>query len=737
MSYMIKELYKAIEDNLVTIQDISETYKVSPRTVNRWLTKVAKPKLEIQYSLTKLLESGQIQTISEAFRKEELRLRMQVDSMLMGLRESFYRWGKYSTRNEALEDLFKLLLVQIFLVKNKQKGINEFIEQGNSTINTKKLIAYINNSLLSVLGDYTKLHITNGDYKISISEDQNSLLVEVSQEFNKIDWNKISSLKRLDLFNEIFGKFLANSFSDEKEMGQYLTPIEMTRFMVKMAIQNLSKPELELLTDPERCKDFGYILDPSCGAGSFLVEVIHQLLPIVINVHGENEAAKWIENMGKYVLCGFDKSNRMLRLTIYNFCSIGIPCENIFSLNSLDINNNKDILIEKFEQKVRLILTNPPFGAEFNGNALLKYDIFKTWSTKPPKKIDSEILFIERYINWLMNGGYCVSVVPDSILTNRGLFQDLRNGIHPFIELKAVVSFPPETFSAAGTSTKTSVICFVKDSKQSTQTYFGICKNIGFKVITKGSNKVKVSTEPSDLDAILLELEGNTQIFKYGRMVYFEDSFHRWDANYHASLSEQEFNKIVETSKEFVKVSEVASLINDRVDPRRIFKEFRYIEISDIQSSGIVYSKFVPAISAPSRARKQIRLDDVLASTVRPEQKKVGYVTSQLDDEAICTTGLAVLRPKNIKPSLLVELLKSDFVTKQLMRNNIGIAYPAVDENCFLDILLPIKRRDLIELNKEASEIEELKVKFFAQENNYKERVRKLSSAWIEQNELC
>ncbi|MBK8087006.1 MAG: hypothetical protein IPK31_03015 [Chitinophagaceae bacterium] len=52
--------------------------------------------------------------------------------------------------------------------------------------------------------------------------------------------------------------------------------------MVKLAIQNLTKSELEELTDPIKCKSFGYILDPSCGAGSFLVEIIHQLLPKVI-----------------------------------------------------------------------------------------------------------------------------------------------------------------------------------------------------------------------------------------------------------------------------------------------------------------------------------------------------------------------------------------------------------------------------------------------------------------------
>jgi type I restriction enzyme S subunit len=562
------------------------------------------------------------------------------------------------------------------------------------------------------------------------------LINEIVHEFNKVAWSKITSLTRIDLFNEIFGKFLANSFVDEKELGQYLTPIEMSRFMVRLSIQNLSNEEFNTLTDPNKCKNFGYILDPSCGAGSFLVEIVHQVLPIVIKKHGKEKANAWIENMGKYVLCGIDKSNRMSRLTIFNFCSLGIPCDNIYSINSLDSNKNKDILVKKLEGKVRIIITNPPFGAEFGGNLLTDFKLYNKWALKVPKKIDSELLFIEKYIDWLTSGGYCISVVPDSILTNRGLFYDLRNGIHPFIEIRSVISFPSETFSAAGTSTKTSVLCFVKDNKQSSQTYFGICKNVGFKVITKGSSKVKVATEDSDLDSILNEIQNCESNYKFGRRIDFDDSFHRWDANYHVSMSEIEIKKIQESTEEFITLSEVASLVNNRIDPRRVFKEFRYIEISDIQSSGIVVSKMISSLNAPSRARKQVKFNDVLASTVRPEQRKIGYVIDSSDDNAICTTGIAVLRPKAIEPSLLVELLKSEFVTRQLMRNNIGIAYPAIDENCFNDVLLPIKRSDLKKLNQQANEVGNLKLKLLSMENKYKELVWTLTNSWITDNNL-
>lgn len=730
---MIDKLYKAIDSDILTVNDISEKYNVSERTVQRWLSGDTKPKLEIQLELTNLIESDNLQSISRELRMEEEMLKMQVDKMLLGIRESFYRWGKYSTRNEALEELSKLILAQIGLIKNGEIGLHQIsLRQEDAK---EDFVEYVNQALKKVLGKYSELQFLQSDYQLSLKTNQKNLVSEICSEFKKVDWSKISSLTKLDLFNEIFGRFLANSFVDEKEMGQYLTPIEMTRFMVEMTLKSLNEKELSELTDPNKCKQFGYILDPSCGAGSFLAEIIHQLLPQVTSKHGENKAKIWLQNMGEYVLAGIDKSSRMFRLTVYNFSSLGIPCDNIYSMNSLDIKENKSILVDKLQSKTRVILTNPPFGAEFKGNPLLGFKLYNNWSTKSPMKVDSELLFIEKYIDWLVPGGYCTVVVPDSVLTNKGLFQDLRNGIHPHIELKAVVSFPPETFSAAGTSTKTSVLSFVKDSDSNSLVYFGICENVGFKVITKGSTKVKVSSENSDLPQILKEITKDTLNLKFGRRLSFDDSFFRWDANYHASLTEQEHALINRQSSGDLYVRDVAELINNRIDPRRVFTSFNYIEISDILPSGVVKSKVVKSIDAPSRARKQVKRGDILASTVRPEQRKIGYVINQSDDGAICTTGLAVLRPKGIEASVLVELLKSDFVTKQLMRNNIGIAYPAIEESCFLDVLLPIKEKDLEKLNKRAQSIEKLKLELISQENDYKANISNFAKEWLVQEQ--
>jgi type I restriction enzyme, S subunit len=92
-----------------------------------------------------------------------------------------------------------------------------------------------------------------------------------------------------------------------------------------------------------------------------------------------------------------------------------------------------------------------------------------------------------------------------------------------------------------------------------------------------------------------------------------------------------------------------------------------------------------------------VRAGDVLVSTVRPERRTIGYVRGE-DHDAVCTTGFAVLTPQKIHPVVLAHALRSTFVTGQLLRNNVGIAYPAIDESCLPDVVLPFTAEQIAAL---------------------------------------
>ena len=147
----------------------------------------------------------------------------------------------------------------------------------------------------------------------------------------------------------------------------------------------------------------------------------------------------------------------------------------------------------------------------------------------------------------------------------------------------------------------------------------------------------------------------------------------------------------------------------------------------------MVYSNSIETSVAPSRARKLVKAGDVLVSTVRPERGTVGIVGPH-QDGSVCTTGLAVLRPTNIDSLTLAYLLKSEFVIAQLMRNNVGIAYPAIDESCLSGVLLPARQEDLPKLQRQAAEISRCEEQLHHIRKHFKESIENAGAAWRQMN---
>lgn len=300
------------------------------------------------------------------------------------------------------------------------------------------------------------------------------------------------------------------------------------------------------------------------------------------------------------------------------------------------------------------------------------------------------------------------TVVPDSVLVNRAAFSELRRWLRDRCRVEAVFSLPSATFAAAGTSTKTSVLVLRKhDEKKAVEnsTYFGEAREVGFDVITRSGQRRRVRNSRTDLPALAAEYRGNKKV-GLGRRVKLAPDAERWDAAYHVGLPDEIAAVVDRPRSTLIKVSDVAKLVSERVDPRRqTASEFDYIEISDIDTrTGLVGHKRVASADAPSRARNLVRSGDVLVSTVRPERGGVGFVPPGLDG-AISSTGFAVLRCTGIHPLALVWLLKTEVVRQQMIRNNIGIAYPAISESTCLNLVLPATRENIASLSEAAAKL--------------------------------
>ena len=110
--------------------------------------------------------------------------------------------------------------------------------------------------------------------------------------------------------------------------------------------------------------------------------------------------------------------------------------------------------------------------------------------------------------------------------------------------------------------------------------------------------------------------------------------------------------------------------------------EFEYIDVSSVSNSTfqIEETQTLKGKDAPSRARRLVKINDVLFATIRPTLRRIAIVPEYLNKQ-VCSTGYFVLRPKpEIDHRFLFYwLFTEDFMgaMEQLQK---GASYPAVTD---------------------------------------------------------
>ncbi len=162
----------------------------------------------------------------------------------------------------------------------------------------------------------------------------------------------------------------------------------------------------------------------------------------------------------------------------------------------------------------------------------------------------------------------------------------------------------------------------------------------------------------------------------------------RFDAEYY----QPEFlntEEVLKKSKALF-LNKIAEFSKLRANPtRNPEKDFQYIDISNIDIfSGDIEVQMVKGYDAPSRARKIVKTDDIIISTVRPNRNAVAIIPQELENQ-VCSTGFAVIKSKKINPWFLFAYLKTKYATNQLVRATMASMYPAVSEDDIGAILIP------------------------------------------------
>lgn len=269
----------------------------------------------------------------------------------------------------------------------------------------------------------------------------------------------------LDIKGKVFQKFFADFFKGTA--GQYFTPLNIVRFMVECF--DIRQDDL--------------VLDPSCGSGGFLLQTLQYMQEKSKKLKKKAQKRFW-HSFAEKNLYGIEINGGISQTAKMNMIIHDDGHTNVITADGLDSFENFIRKNNKFQKNTfHFIFTNPPFGSSipaskpyFEDFSFAKSEVHfidKIIDKKSPKNLStqkSEVLFLERYFEFLKEGGIVACVLPDGILTNSSL-QNVRDYLLERFYLLASFSLPQHTFSNYGAGVKSSILVLKKKDKKAMKAF--------------------------------------------------------------------------------------------------------------------------------------------------------------------------------------------------------------------------------------------------------------------------
>ena len=164
--------------------------------------------------------------------------------------------------------------------------------------------------------------------------------------------------------------------------------------------------------------------------------------------------------------------------------------------------------------------------------------------------------------------------------------------------------------------------------------------------------------------------------------------FNRVDAEYYQPFYEYIENSIKNNYYGKSIIESGIEIVDSSFIPEQK-KVYKYVELSNIGRYGEI-TGFTESIGAdlPSRARRILKKDDVIVSSIEGSLESCAIVTEEFDG-ALCSTGFYVLRSKIISPYFLLALLKSEMMQLLLKKRCSGTILTSINKADFMTLLIP------------------------------------------------
>lgn len=608
---------------------------------------------------------------------------------------------------QALEEFVKLLFLKIYCENMNLSYFNINNEEWNTLKKAGNLPIFTDR--MATLFEQTKQSyqtIFEADDKIRLSTTTLGFVV-----------NKLQSVSLLassqDAKGLAFQKFLAHT--EKNGGGQFFTPEPIIDFCVQML-------------NPQA---YQTIADPACGSGGFLLSALRFLQ--------KNNAQQKTHDFVAQQIFGFDINKSIARIAKMKLILENNGKNNIFCANSLDDFDELILPLHNNSEKFAgfdIILTNPPFGTTgkiTNQSQLAKYDLGYKWVKNKNEFSKTstiangqtvEVLFIERCLQLLKEGGRMAIVLPNGIFENPSLSY-LRYYIKLKTKILAIVNLPQETFIPFGTGVKTSLLFVQKHTFNTTPQYaifFGKIKKLGYQGNKNGTplykkNELGQTVYCSNGQAILEEdfsitiqnykhfLAGNLANNEHCFSLNYNELDGRFDYDFYAP--ENRKFRINDTTKKAVRLGDIAEIV--KVKSKKLAQKnalVEYIELSDINTHSfeIINTTTYAVHELPSRASYELKKNDIITAiagnSVGTRKHATALVTPDFEG-CICTNGFRILRNLKIDLYFLLFYLKSELFLQQMMMFRTGAAIPNVSDIDLANVLIYLPNTDKI---KEISE---------------------------------
>ena len=147
-------------------------------------------------------------------------------------------------------------------------------------------------------------------------------------------------------------------------------------------------------------------------------------------------------------------------------------------------------------------------------------------------------------------------------------------------------------------------------------------------------------------------------------------------------------NNIPDGWKETI-ISDVADVNELSVGNDYPYQQIEYIDISSVGTREVLSTQKLNLADAPSRAKRIIRDNDILISTVRPNLKHFCYINKAKPNH-VASTGFAVISSKKCNPVFLYYLLTTNAYTDFLIKiaDSQTSTYPAFNSGVISNSIL-------------------------------------------------